>query len=268
MTEMKIKAIAPYFGGKRNLAPTIVKLLGSHNSYWEPFCGSMAVLFAKKPCTMETVNDLHGDLINLARVLQDEDMAVELYGKLNRVLMHEKLFHEAAARYKERGYYADCSVPVVERACDYMLCAWCGRNGVAGTHSYNQGYSIRYTRNGGHAAKRWLSVVESIPAWHERLRQVTILCRDPPYLVKGAKYIHDFADGDHERLAALLKRFKQSRVVVSYYDHPKLDELYPDWQRHEINVSKAMSNAGSRGEKDVRATEVLLVNENESAGLF
>jgi DNA adenine methylase len=130
-------------------------------------------------------------------------------------------------------------------------------------------------------------VVESIPAWHYRLAGVTILNRDafgileriedkkgtaiyvdPPYLVKGAKYIHDFADGDHERLAELLKRFKQSRVVVSYYAHPKLAELYPGWQRHEINVSKAMSHAGGRGEKDIRATEVLLVNDNSSAGLF
>jgi len=65
-SEMKIKAIAPWFGGKRNLAPRIVELLGKHRVYWEPFCGSMAVLMAKLPCVMETVNDLHADLINLA----------------------------------------------------------------------------------------------------------------------------------------------------------------------------------------------------------
>lgn len=32
---MKIKAIAPWFGGKRNLAPQIVRLLGRHRAYWE-----------------------------------------------------------------------------------------------------------------------------------------------------------------------------------------------------------------------------------------
>ncbi len=76
---MKIKAIAPWFGGKRTMAPTIVEELGPHNSYWDIFCGSCAVLFAKEPSGHEHVNDLHGDLINLARVLQREELAVKLY---------------------------------------------------------------------------------------------------------------------------------------------------------------------------------------------
>ncbi len=53
---------------------------------------------------------------------------------------------------------------------------------------------------------------------------MAIYC-DPPYLVKGAKYVHDFTDSQHEDLAKLLRRFKHTRVVVSYYEHPALDEL-------------------------------------------
>lgn len=45
--EMKIRAIAPWFGGKRTLAEEIVRELGKHTQYFEPFCGSAAVLFAK-----------------------------------------------------------------------------------------------------------------------------------------------------------------------------------------------------------------------------
>jgi len=51
MDDMSIKALAPWFGGKRNMAPMIVQELGPHNSYWEPFCGSMAVLLAKPQAT-------------------------------------------------------------------------------------------------------------------------------------------------------------------------------------------------------------------------
>lgn len=286
---MKIKALAPWFGGKRNLAPEIIKLLGKHRIYWEPFCGSMAVLLAKEPCAMETVNDLHGDLINLARIVQNEKTAIELYSRLARTLMCEQLHAEAAERYRERGYY-NISINSnidVDRAYDYFLCAWMGRNGVAGTGSYNQGFCVRYTANGGHAAKRWRSVVESIPAWQWRLMNVTILNRDafeilknihdkedtaiyidPPYLAKGSKYIHDFEPKDHDRFADALKRFKKARVVVSYYQDPRLDELYPGWTRYEFDVSKAMSNAGGRGEKDFRAMEVLLTNTKEQDGLF
>jgi DNA adenine methylase len=277
--EMKIKALAPWFGGKRNLAPAIIKLLGKHRVYWEPFCGSMAVLLNKEPCGMETVNDLHGDLINLAKVVKDQDCAIKLYELLARTLMHEELHSQAAERYKQRGYFNPVDEPDVQRAYDYFLCAWMGRNGVAGTKSYNQGFCVRYTANGGHAAKRWRSVVESIPAWHFRLCNVTILNRDafelleriedkentaiyidPPYLIKGAKYIYDFQVADHIRLTEALRRFEKSRVVVSYYDAPRLTELYPGWTQHKIDVSKAMSNACSRGKKDVRAMEVLLTN--------
>jgi len=281
VNKMKIKALAPWFGGKRNLAPRIIELLGKHRVYWEPFCGSMAVLLNKPPCVMETVNDLHGDLINLARVIQDQQLGPKLYRYLRRTMMCELLFREAAERYRQRTYHKPADEPDVDRAYDYFICAWLGRNGVAGTLSYNQGFCVRYTANGGHAAKRWQSAIGSIPAWRRRLANVTILQRDafellkriddkrgtamyidPPYLVKGAKYIHDFEDADHQRLAELLRRFTQARIVVSYYDHPKLVELYPDWQRHEIMVTKSLDNQNRRDKenKGVRVVEVLLVN--------
>lgn len=278
--EMKIGAIAPWFGGKRIIASHIVRELGQHRKYDEPFCGDLAVLLAKTPATCETVNDLHGELVNLARILADEETAISLYGRLARLLMHEDLFHEAAQRWRDRGNVPASEPPDIDRAADYMVCAWFGRNGVAGTSSYNQGFCVRYTKNGGHAAKRWCSAVESIPAWHARLRHVTILNRDgfallerledaagcaiycdPPYIVKGAKYIHDFADDDHDRLAKLLRRFKQARVVISYYDHPSLHDMYAGWQVQKLSVTKSLVNQGMRDQSGAtKAPEVLLIN--------
>ncbi len=275
----KIGAVAPWFGSKRNLAPTIVKAIGTHQAYWEPFCGSLAVLLAKPFCAMETVNDLHGDLINLCRVIACEDTAVELFTTLSRFLMHESLFRDAVERVKEWGRAEASEPPSVRRAIDYMVCSWFGRNGVSGTAPYNQGFCARYTKNGGSAAKRWVSAVESIPAWHDRLRAVTILNRDafaivqkiedargvviycdPPYFVKGAKYVHDFSDADHARLAELLRRFRHTRVIVSYYDDPRLNELYPTWGMEKIEVTKALSLQNHKGAKPSKATEVLLTN--------
>jgi DNA adenine methylase len=278
---MKVKAIAPWFGGKRNLACRIIELLGPHSCYWEPFCGSMAVLMAKEPVHMETVNDLHGDLINLAKVIQYKPAALDLYERLNRTLMCEQLHREAAERYRDRGHFHPAGEPDIDRAYDYFLCSWIGRNGVSGTQSYNQGFCIRYTTGGGHAAKRWTSAIESIPAWHDRLMNVTILHRDafellekirdekgtsiyidPPYLVKGAKYIHDFTCDDHVRLAETLSRFLQARIVVSYYDDPRLQDHYPGWAKHCIDVPKSTAHQNKRGANKARATEVLLVNSH------
>lgn len=79
----------------------------------------------------------------------------------------------------------------------------------------------------------------------------------------GSMAVHDFATAEHERLSELLRRFRKSRVVVSYYDHPILPDLYPGWKRVETVVTKSLANAAGAHTK---ATEVLLVNEQR--GMF
>ncbi len=283
-----ITALVPYFGGKRNLASKIVAEIGSHRVWWDPFCGSLAVLFAKPACRMETVNDLYGDLTNLARVLQDEALALALYSNLTRTLMAESLFQDSADVLRQP---IPSLTPSADRAYHFMVVSWLGRNGVTGTMSYNAGYCVRYTSNGGHAARRWRSVVDSIPAWHDRLRNVTILSRDafdlipriedkdgtviyvdPPYIVKGAKYVHDFTEAQHRELAELLSRFKRTRVIVSYYDHPLIDALYDGWTKRTFEVTRAMANQGQRQRGKVKVCEVLMINGSsymdEAGSLF
>jgi DNA adenine methylase len=87
---------------------------------------------------------------------------------------------------------------------------------------------------------------------------------DPPYLKKGTKYVHDFEAADHKRLAQIItSRFRRTRVVVSYYDEPELDALYPGWTKVDVAVTKGLVNQGRRDEKGaaVKAPEVLLINE-------
>ncbi|HEY3967258.1 MAG TPA: DNA adenine methylase [Planctomycetaceae bacterium] len=277
-SEMKITALAPWFGGKRTLASKIIEELGPHRAYWEPFCGGMSILLAKPPTSSETVNDLHGDLINLARCLQDSAVGPSLYRRLRRAMNSQELFNESRARCNNT--YAASDHLDADRAYDYFLTSWQGMNGVAGTARYNLGFARRLTKNGGHGAKRFQSIVESIPAFRRRLRAVTILscdgielCEkiedatgvviylDPPYIVKGASYQHDFTNQDHARLAAAVCRFRHTRVVVSYYDHPSLADLYPGWTVRPVHMTKSLVSQGRRGvANDTVAPEVLLIN--------
>lgn len=278
--DMKIRALAPWFGGKRNMAPRIVAELGPHRVYWELFGGGLSVLFAKPQCVMETVNDLHGDLINLARVVQSDELAPALFDRVQRTAMHEDLFEACAERVRPRRSGPAPDAPDMEAAYCYLVVSWLGMNGVAGTNNYNANFCVRYTANGGHAAKRWRSVAESIPAWWARLRNVTILNRDtfdllakidddskaaiyldPPYVTKGAKYVHDFSGFDHYRLAQQASRFKAARVVISYYDHPSIREWYAGWNIVAAPVTKSMVSGGRRGNGGaVSAPEVLIIN--------
>ena len=275
-----IATIAPWFGGKRTLAPRIVALMRPHRCYWEPFVGGISIPLFKPPAPMETINDLNGEVTNLARVIAHPLLKDALYTRLQGTLMSQQLHREAAERWNARGIIPAPVEPDIERAYDYFLCAWLGRNGVAGTSSYSQGFCVRYTANGGHAAKRFRSAVESIFDWHERLRNVTILNEcgfklmgriqdeprtviylDPPYVVKGAKYLYDFKPEDHARLRDAAARFNKAQVIISYYEHPTVRELYAGWRFIECPTTKAMVNQGARDAGGVTvAPEVLIVN--------
>ena len=281
---MRIGSIAPWYGAKRTIAPAIVEELGDHSGYWEPFCGSLAVLFTKPPAAMEVVNDLHGDLINLARVVAS-DRWEDLFCRLNRELMSDAAFQDAEDALAGPPVVAEAGAVAAEhvaRAAAYMAASWMGRNGISGTHNSNRTIATRYTPGGGNGARRWRSAIESMPAWHVRLQNVhikrmdafemiarvqdhprTAMYLDPPYLAKSDAYVHDFAPADHDRLAELLSRFVAARVVVSYYDHPRLDALYPPdrWTRRPVAAIKNLVQASPNGgRRRTAAPEVLLIN--------
>lgn len=281
-----ITAIAPWFGGKRTMAPLIVQQLGNHRSFYDPFCGSCAVLFAKPVSSIEIVSDLHGDLVNLARILSG-DRWRELYEAVDRLLLCEEWLADFRGD-AETDFASD--EPDVDRAARYMALAWMTRNGTAGAERTNQQLCVRWTQNGGGPGIRWRAAVDSVPAWHDRLKGVVILRRDafeviprvedqvgtvvycdPPYLrssrsmTHSGRYLYDFEEtallgDDHDRLARELRRFTKARVVVSYYDHPRLAELYPGWTKIDCARQKNLAVQNRRGMNYTEAPEVLLLN--------
>lgn len=289
--DMKITALSPWYGSKRTLAPTIIEELGDHKAYWEPCCGSMAVLLAKPQARAETVNDLHGDLVNMARCISGPETGPMLYRRLRRLVVADELLAEYDAPIR-RGDYAGEGVDI-DRAVSFFVTSWMGRNGEVGLAKQERGrqLAVRWSPNGGDPATRFRNAVTSIPAWRRRLRGVTILRRDlfavlekigdepdtaiyvdPPYIAKSDEYLYDFKDGfmdeasDHERLAAALSRFKLARVVVSYYEHPELDRLYPRWTRRKVYLNRNMASVqvGTSGKKV--APEALILNGPSLAG--
>lgn len=293
MIEAKIKAIAPWFGGKRTMAPAICTELGKHASYFGVCCGSLAVEFAKEPARQETVVDMHWHVTNLARVLQHEELALRLYERSLKTMCSDRLYY-AAQEYIENSDMLESEEPDFEAAYQYLVFSWQGRNGTAGTVRTNYAPSVRFTAGGGSSSKRWQSAAESIPAWHQRLLNMTILTRnvfdvlprlndekalaiyaDPPYLRDtranggGSRYLFEFSESDqpllgegddHARLHAELSRFRQARVVVSYYDHPRIRQLYRGWTIVEHTSQKNLHVQNRRGEGSCEAPEILIIN--------
>lgn len=285
LDDMKVTALAPYYGGKRSLAHVIVEELGPHRSYWEPFCGSCAVLMAKPPCQHETVNDLYGDVINLVRVVADRHLGPQLYRQLRRTCVDQQIRTECL-RYlsAHRGRKADLFCADLTWAYKYFVATWLGRNGYAGAEGWDRpSFPVRYTQGGGHGGRRFHSAVYSIPAWRRRFlcsnvmvtsidafEQIdriadeagTAIYVDSPYVVKAVKYlVDDFADAEHARLHRSLARFKRARVVVSYYDHELIRGLYQGWTFRDVGRSKNTASAASRGKANAaKAPEILILN--------
>lgn len=294
--EMRIRALAPWFGGKRTLAEDIAEELGPHTQYFEPFCGSMAVLLAKAPSQKETVSDLHGDLIGLANVVQDIDAAERLYERLQRTLFSEGLLERA-----QRELEVPDPVFDLERAYWYFLASWMGRNGTAGTERLDYQIAVRWTKNGGSPTVRFRNAVDSLPAWHRRLQNVVILRRnafdildrfedvpdtliyaDPPYTAEmrnnlggknggGGRYLHEFTNtgttgalfgcrDDHARLAEILRGYRNARIIVSYYDCPRIREIYAGWTFVDKTMQKNLHAQNGRGARPKDAPEVLIIN--------
>lgn len=288
--EMPVTTLAAWFGGKVGMAPTIVQWLGPHKSYVEPFAGGMAVLLAKPQCQFEMVNDLHGDIINLALTVQHAKWGAWLYRSLRRCLFNEVVFAFARRALNRFTLTTDperVSEESARRAYYYFILNWMGRKGISGLACRSQqSFSVRYNTNGGNQAQRFHSVVRSITQWRKRFRSVTILCRDgfklikrlqdasdqavycdPPYLIKSNRYLHDFSKADHERLAIMLRRFKKSRIVVSYYDHQILTTLYPveNWLKVDCSRDKRLLRSLQQNAKPInneKAQEVLLINRS------
>ncbi len=272
---MKVTAIVPYYGSKRQLAPLIVERLGKHTAFVDPFCGSLAVLLAKPACRMEIVNDLNGALVNLARVVACDEQSHLLFEKLSRTLFCSSLYREVSEQLS-RWTTEQAALTPVRWAWHYFVVSWMGRNGFVGTTRENDsGFCKRHTSNGGDPATRFRHAVEALPAWWQRLRNVTILSEDafgliertedregtvlyadPPYFQKTATYKHDFSPEDHGALAEQLRRFKKTRVLLSYYRVPELDSLYlkHGWVLEELDVQKNLAGGA-------KAPEVLLSNK-------
>lgn len=303
------------------LGPTRPKGVKRPSQFFDPFCGSMAPLFCiEPPCQKETVCDLHGDLINLARVLQEQAAAERLYDRLQRVLFSEDLILESKRRLESAAAPSptDHVMQYMEnRAYWYFLASWMGRNGTAGTERIDYQIAVRWTKNGGSPTVRFHHATDSIPAWHQRLRNVVILCRDaftiidrfedvpetciyvdPPYhdssrsngAVKNGRsgrYLHEFDHGlghefvgggmfgeqcsvcvksrdehkdGHLRLRDILATYTRARVVVSYYDCPRVRELYDGWTFIDHTRQKHLHAQNGRGARPKEAPELLIVN--------
>lgn len=249
-------------GSKWRIAPQIVDLLPPHRVYLEPFAGSLAVLFSKPPSSVETVNDIDGEITNLFRVLRNHDTRQRLVEAVEFTPWAEEELFETCKPVED--------LDVVERA----------RRLVVRSHM-NMGsrligvphFAYAKAASGGSSAKTWATLPSRIRVAGERLSGVQVLRRDalevieahaspevciyadPPYPHStrpgaGKLYRHEMDDEDHEELLVALVEHP-GPVLLSGYQSELYDEALSGWRRIELP---------GRGQSNVRKKEVVYLN--------
>lgn len=211
-----------------------------------PFAGGMSEL-AHIGARSIVVNDLHRHVINLAQQVADPVWCKTLSDRLDA-----KSFHPDELRKAQQ--YCVCVedghnvADPLKWAEQYFTAVWMGRSAKAGTaDEFKGGLSARWTSSGGDSNTRYRSAIESLKEWQKIMQRCNFstldfrefldnckdqlghgIYSDAPFPDAKDTYKHAFTERDWADLAAKLCRFKSTRVVVRFYDHPLIRELYPE----------------------------------------
>ena len=262
-----------WYGGKFNHLNWLLPLLPEATHYCEPFGGSAAVLLNRQPASLETYNDLDGEVVNFFQVLREKQE--ELIQAIALTPFSREEFRLSLEQ--------SSNIPNLERARRFFVRARQVRTGLAQTASEGRWAHCKLTSRAGMAAavSRWLGSVEGLSEIVQRLLRVqiendsamaiikrydskeTLFYCDPPYphdsRSDSKAYGYEMTQEDHQNLADLLHQVS-GKVAISGYHSMLMDELYRDWHYVEAPSKKAHST-NTRASKEKRdRVEVLWTN--------
>lgn len=260
----RMKQIIKYPGAKSRLAGWICSYIPKHDVYLEPFAGSLAVLFNKPRCHIETVNDLHGEVVNFFKVLRDTPEELKW------------LIEQTPYSRQEYDLSYQESDNEIERARRFCVRCWMG---FGCANLYHNGFKSGQQTRSPNPAKAWAELPQTVQQASERLKGVQIenlpalelikrydtsdvfIYADPPYLLGTRKqylYKHEMSDEEHEALLLVLLKH-QGKVMISGYDNVLYNHYLKGWRK----VSR-----DTLAEGGVKRTEVLWMNYSDSQMSF
>ena len=107
---MNIGPVLKYPGSKWRMADWVVSHIPKHGTYLEPFFGSGAVFFVKRPATVETINDVDKHIVNFFKVLREQPDELARVVELTPWSRIEYELYLTSA--KEKDYFAQSDDPI------------------------------------------------------------------------------------------------------------------------------------------------------------
>lgn len=256
-----VRPVAPWLGGKRNLARRITAVLDAtpHATYCEPFVG-MGGIFLRRTSRprAEVINDYGRDVANLFRILQRH------YPQFIEVLRFQLTTRVEFNRLVDTD---PDTLTDLERAARFL---YLQRTAFGGKVS-GRNFGVANERP---ARFNMTTLVPMLEDLHTRLAGVVIECLDfrevirrydhagalfyldPPYWGNEADYGKDMFDRDSfTDLAALLAGI-EGRFVLSINDRPEVRDLFAAFQFYPVTTTYTVANKSA----STKARELLITN--------
>lgn len=261
MREVKpVRPAAPYLGGKRLLAKTIVPIIDGtpHKSYCEPFVG-LGGIFLRRSCIphSEVINDLNQDIANFFRILQRHYIA--FLEMLRFQLTTRSEFERLLATRPD-------TLTDLERAARFIY--------------------LQRTAFGGHVVRQSFGVAQGLPARfdvtklapvleeiHTRMASVVIenlnylefiirydqktalFYLDPPYYGTEDFYGKElFSRDEFTKLADCLGKIK-GKFLLSLNDVPEIRKIFSNFKIKAVTTKYSVAK-----KRSTQANELLIRN--------
>ncbi len=241
--------LAPWIGGKRNLAARLAERIAAipHRTYAEPFVGMGGVFFRRRErARNEVINDLSGEVVNLFRVVKHHP---EAYLEALRLQLFSR-------REFERLLKTDpATLTDVQRAARFY---WLQRSNFSGRpgnrsfpaathHNKSISPNVLLKHVGAAHARLAKVTVENLP-YDEFMRRYdkpsTLFYLDPPYWGIETLYGQGlFVRADFTRLAELLAGLKGA-FMISLNDRAELRRIFQEFTIETVETIYAAQQRG------------------------
>lgn len=243
----KLKPLVPWPGGKTRLLKHLLPLLSDnpHKCYVEPFAGAAALLFAREPARHEVLNDTHGELVRLYRVVTHH--LDEFVRQFRWSLTSRQMFKWLQMQQ------VDTLTDIQRAARFYYL-----QRLTFGGKVKGQSFGISAT-----APKRFsiLRLEEDLSDAHLRLHDVvvenlpwqvcmsrydtpdTLFFCDPPYW-QTEGYGGQFGIEQYRELAEVMASIK-GRVILTINDHPDMRSIFDRFPSKAVPITYTIGGKGA-----------------------
>jgi DNA adenine methylase len=247
-----------YYGGKQQLAATIIKAIPEHKIYVEPFVGGGAVFFSKEPSQVEVINDINSEMVNF---YQQAKVNFSMLEQEVKISLHSRDLHRKASVVYSNPDMFD---PLRRAWAVWVLASQSFGAQLDGTFGYDRS---------GQTSKKIANKRESFTFDYAiRLQNVQIECADalriirsrdtpesffycdPPYYNSDMGHYDGYTVEDFEMLLKALSAI-EGRFLMSSYPSGILSDYSSrnKWSCYarKMKLSMGASKAGNRTKVEV-----------------